>query len=117
MIKKISFGKFDGYNNGRKTCELVIEVGFREFTGQKPYFTVCASLWNNLHTDIITGGQCIDTMYDNFKSLHSNELYKKIMELWKNYHLKSIDDIPQNIVNEINDIINNDNIAGKTTKN
>lgn len=107
MIKKISFGKFDGYSIGRKNCELVLEVGFREFTGQKPYFSVCGSLWNCKHTDIITGGQCIDTLYNNFKSLHHNKLYIEIMDLWQKYHLKNIDIIPQNDIDKINQIINN----------
>lgn len=108
MIKKISFGKFDGYHNGKNNCLLVLEIGFREFTGQEAYFTVCGSLWNHLHTDIIRGGQCIDSLANEFPRLQKNPLYMEILDLWKKYHLKHISDIPADAVKRINDIIQED---------
>ncbi len=94
MTKKIKFGKVDGYNIGRRNCEVEIEFGFREFPNQEPYFTVCAGVWNNLHTDIIEGGQCIDRI-GNYKSVGRNYLYKIIKNLWEKYHLKKYSEIPE----------------------
>ena len=104
MIKKLSFGKVDGYGTGRNNCEVVLEVGFREFPGQEPYFTVCASLWNHIHTDIIQGGQCIDSLAKEYRKLSNNKKYTEIMDLWKEYHLRSLSQIPAEIVDKINDI-------------
>ena len=92
MVKKLFFGKVDGYNIGKRSCAVELEAGYREFLNQKPYFTVCGNLWNNLHTDIIQGGQCIDSLYKGYPELHNGK-YEVIMSLWKKNHLKSIDDI------------------------
>lgn len=105
MIKKLSFGKVDGYGTGRNNCEVVLEVGFREFPGQEPYFTVCASLWNHIHTDIIQGGQCIDSLAKEYSKLSNNKKYTEIMELWKKYHLRPLSQIPADIVEKVNNII------------
>ena len=106
MIKKISFGKVDGYHNRRKSCEVVLEFGFREFEGQEPYFTVVANLWNHLHTDIIRGGQCVDALAEEFPRLSHNRLYVEILDLWREYHLKNISSIPADKVNRINELLN-----------
>ena len=94
MIKTFNFGKVDGYDNGRKTCAVELEAGFREFQGQEDYFTVCADLWNNLHTDIIQGGQCVEELYNSFKSLRNNGKYTLLLSMWKKHHLKKISNIP-----------------------
>ena len=105
MIKKFSFGKVDGYGNGRKSCEVEVEFGFREFAGQEPYFSVCAGLWNNRHTDYITCGQCLDDLFNEYKSLRHNRLYNEIYSLWTQYHLKNKKDIPAEIIAEIENIL------------
>lgn len=106
MIKKMSFGKVDGYRNGRKSCEVELEFGYREFANQDPYFTVCASLWNNIHSDIIWGGQCVEELAKEFESLATDKLYNTIIDLWKKYHLKRISDIPAADKKIIDEIIN-----------
>lgn len=105
MKKDFSFGKVDGYHNGRRTCEVVLDFGFQEFSGQEPYFSVCGELWNNIHTDTIWGGQCVDSLAEEFKSLGRNKLYAEMLDLWKKYHLKKISDIPQSDVDRINEIL------------
>lgn len=105
MIKEVSFGKVDGYGTGRRNCEIVLEVGFREFPGQEPYFTVCANLWNHIHSDIIMGGQCIDTLREQYKGLAKNRTYTEISDFWKKYHLKKISTIPTADVDAINDML------------
>ena len=88
MQKKISFGKVDGYHNGKKQCEVVLELNLKEDREGRPVFTVCGNVYNARHTDIIQGGQCIDTVWDEYKTQLSNwKLYKEIKNLWEKYHL------------------------------
>ena len=115
MVRTISFGKVDGYHIGKRNCLLTLEIGFREFSGQEPYFTVCGSLWNNIHTDIIRGGQCMDSLLDEYKGLRNNKLYMDILNLWKEYHLKKISDIPADVIEHISYIINHND--GRLRKN
>lgn len=58
--KTINFGEVDGYNVGRKNCEVMLTMNLTEDN----CFSVSVELWNNLHTDIIRGGQCIDALYN-----------------------------------------------------
>lgn len=88
MKAKISFGKVDGYRNGRKSCELCLNMELRLNHADKIVLSVTADLWNTKHTDIIRGGQCVDDLW----RLHHSEmadrfLYKEIMQLWEKYHL------------------------------
>ena len=94
MVKKFQFGKVDGYNNGRKNCAVELEAGFREISGQEPYFTVCATLWNNLHTDAIWCGQCVEELANEYKTLKNNGTYNLLLHFWKKYHLKNYSEIP-----------------------
>lgn len=94
MTKTVNFGKVDGYDNGRRTCAVDVEFGFREFEGQEPYFTACASVWNNLHTDIIWGGQCVDEI-SKWLSVRNHPLYANIRKMWELYHLKKYSEIPE----------------------
>lgn len=88
MRKKFQFGKVDGYNNGKKQCLVELEVELKEREEGKPVFSVCGDVWNARHTDIIQGGQCIDTVWGQYsKQLTNRTLYKEIMELWQKYHL------------------------------
>ena len=91
MQKKISFGKVDGYNSGKKQCEVELEVRLNEKEEGKPVFTVSGTVWNIRHTDIIQGGQCIDTVWEEYgKQLKNKKLYKEIMTLWEKYHLNDM---------------------------
>ena len=105
MKNRISFGKVDGYKSGKNNCEVVLDFGFQEFHGQAPYFSVIGYLYNHLHTDCIMGGQCIDGLAELFPRLGNNAKYLEIMNLWKSYHLKPIDQIPENVVKRINEIV------------
>lgn len=92
MRKVFSFGKV-AYNGKRKINEVTLEIGLRDWNGY-PEFTACAKVWNNIHTDIIAGGQMIDKLYNEFAVLKLSLLYKTIMQLWKKYHLHDISNIP-----------------------
>ena len=78
MKKKFSFGKIDFYGK-RKINEVVLTVEYDEY-GR---FSVCGDVWNSRHTDIVCGGQCLDTLLPYFID---NELFMTIYRLWKDYH-------------------------------
>lgn len=87
-----SFGKI-AYYGKRKIHEVTLEITLYADRNGYPEFTACADVWNNLHTDIICGGQMIDDLYNNFARFHNNTIYKIIMELWKKYHGKDVSSI------------------------
>ena len=92
MRRTYSFGKI-AYNGKRKINEVTLEVELRDWNGYTE-FTAHAMVWNNIHTDIVTGGQMIDELYNEFETLRDSILYKTIMQLWKKYHLHDISNIP-----------------------
>ena len=91
MRRTYSFGKV-AYNGKRKINEVTLEIELRDWNGY-PEFTARAKVWNNIHTDIVAGGQMIDDLYNEF-AIHSI-LYKTIMQLWEKYHLHDISNIPE----------------------
>ena len=93
MRKVYSFGKV-AYNGKRKINEVTLEIELRGLNGY-PEFTARAMVWNNIHTDIVAGGQMIDDLYNEFAVLRLSVLYKTIMQLWEKYHLHNISNIPE----------------------
>ena len=98
--KTFSFGKI-AYAGKRKINEVTLEIELRDWNGY-PEFTASVDIWNNLHTDIVAGGQMIDDLYNQFTKFRLSTLYKTIMELWEKYHLKNISDIPEADKRKIN---------------
>lgn len=92
MRRAYSFGKV-AYYGKRKINEVTLEVELRDWNGY-PEFTTHAMVWNNIHTDIVEGGQMIGKLYNRFAALRDSLLYKTIMQLWEKYHLHDISDIP-----------------------
>ena len=93
MRKVFSFGKV-AYNGKRKINEVTLEIELRDWNGY-PEFTAHAMVWNNIHTDVVAGGQMIDDLYNRFGVLRLSVLYKTIMQLWEKYHLHNISNIPE----------------------
>ena len=85
--RKITFGKIDGYQNGRKNCEAGVEVCLRNQDG-KFTFSACAFVWNSRHTDWLFGGQCLDDDYFS-KCVDCSE-FRAIQEFWKRHHLNGM---------------------------
>ena len=92
MRREFSLGKV-AYYGKRKINEVTLEIGLRDWNGY-PEFTACACVWNNIHTDIVAGGQMIGELYNKFATLRYSVLYKTIMKLWEKYHLHNISNIP-----------------------
>lgn len=74
------------FNGTRKINTPEVEIAL-ECDNGKYEFTANGSIWNSKHTDIITGGQCLDTMY---KYLKHDKLFKEIYRLHKLYHLNGL---------------------------
>lgn len=90
MNKTYNFGKIDYYGNGRRSCPVELEIELKP-TDKGEEFTASGNIWNNLYTDIIMGGQCIDDIWDEYGTqLQNRKLYQEIMELWKKYHLNGM---------------------------
>lgn len=87
LSRRINFGKIDLNGRGRKINSVDLEIELRDVDTEKPEFSVCGSVWNSRHTDIETGGQCIDSIDKFFKH---DRLYKLIEDLWKKYHLNGM---------------------------
>ena len=90
--RKFSFGKFDYYKRGRRLNEVEIEVRLDEDEGRFR-FAVCGDLWNSKKTDCIYGGQCLDTLKNDFPILNENPLFNTIYVLWQKCHLNYLDKI------------------------
>ena len=80
----LSLGKVDGYGNGRKVCEATFEWEFKN--GR---FSASANVWNNLKTDIIMGGQCLEEVYKMARGWN-NPKAKQIIEVWREWHLNDL---------------------------
>lgn len=90
MKKTFEFGKVDATNSSNKLNLVTLEVELKDKDGL-PVFSVCGNVWNSKQSDIIIGGQCIDTIYREYKYQLSNlTLYKTIMGLWERNHLNDM---------------------------
>lgn len=89
--KTISFGEVDYNNNGKKTNEVTIEITLKYNTLGMPIFSASGNVWNSRKSDIYMGGQCIDSIYNKFKTqLNDRILYKNIMLVWERNHLNDM---------------------------
>ena len=87
-----SFGKI-AYNGKRKINEVTLEIELTDRNGY-PEFTACVSVWNNIHSDLVAGGQMIDDLYNEFARFRGSAIYETVMRLWEKYHCKDISNIP-----------------------
>ena len=86
MKKIISFGKRAVNNPRIKNNEITVELNLKE-TEKGLEFTASANVWNSKHTDIIMGGQCLDSLEQYLKY---NKKFKTILEMWRKYHLNGM---------------------------
>jgi len=81
---KISLGKIDYNGTGRKINECIVEFELKRDEDNRMIFTASGSVWNNLKTDIICGGQMLEELLEFFPN---NKTLKEIVEVWKVWHL------------------------------
>ena len=84
--RTFNFGKKDFYGCGRKINAMEVELEIRDHS-KGPELSICGSVWNNKHTDIVAGGQCLDEMN---KFLGHHKVFQELYHLWKNYHLNTM---------------------------
>lgn len=88
--KTISFGKI-AYNDKKRTNLVTVEITLKEDKNGRPVFSASANVWNNRKTDIYMGGQCLDTIYEDYKyQLSDLPLYEEILGLWERNHLNDL---------------------------
>ncbi len=110
MEKKriISFGKINYYKSkGRKINEVEIDVSIRDWNGYDEV-SICGSVWNHIHSDIICGGQCLD---DEELTCHfkNDPLYNGILDIWKNCHLHKLEKVNDEYRKDIDFIMDENN--------
>jgi len=84
--KTIEFGKIAYSNKNRKANMVDVEIRLSTEHGRKT-FSVVGNIWNTSHTDIVAGGQILDTMA---KYIKMNPVFREVHDLWKKYHLNDM---------------------------
>lgn len=83
MKRTFNFGKIAyGNRSGRRINAVDVTIELKDVNGHLE-FTASGDIWNMPHTDIVRGGQCLDTIKRHVKDDTFNEIYR----LWKKYHL------------------------------
>ena len=85
MKKIFDFGKIDYECKGEKTNLVTIEMEYSTH-GEKKRFSVSGNVWNARRSDIVCGGQCLDTIAKYVK----DPIFAEIYRLWKLYHLNDM---------------------------
>lgn len=94
ILKKcVDFGKRDFFGLGKKVNACDVEIELRQYgkdagDGCPDYveLSICGRVWNVRHSDIVSGGQNLDSMALVIK----DEKFKKIHEIWKRWHLNGL---------------------------
>lgn len=110
MKKTFNFGKIDFNGNGRRDNLVTVTVELRKRGGEDTFtidratgektivgktpayveLAICGDVWNRTRTDILCGGQCLDTIAKYRRQLTEVELFDTLLDLWKNYHLNGM---------------------------
>ncbi len=85
MKKVFEFGKIDFRGTGKKRNLVTIEMEYKE-CGDKKRFSVRGCVWNARRTDIICGGQILDTIAEYV----ADPVFLEIHRLWRLYHLNGM---------------------------
>lgn len=85
MKKTFNFGYIDFEGSGTPQNRVTVEMEYKQ-DGDKKRFSVSANVWNTRRTDIVCGGQCLDTI-----ALYINDpVFFEILRLWELYHLNDM---------------------------
>ena len=98
----VNFGKIAFNYSGRKRNAADVEIELRQCGGEPTYdrngtptgrmtpkyteLAIVGQVWNSTHTDIVMGGQCLDSM----KPYIHSDLFNEVYELWAKYHLNGM---------------------------
>lgn len=85
MKRKFNFGCIDFEGKGTPRNHVTVEVEYKQ-DGNKRRFSASANVWNTRHSDVVCGGQCLDTI-----ALYINDpVFSEIYRLWDLYHLNDM---------------------------
>lgn len=88
--KKFQFGKVAAYST-HKANLVEIKINLKIEDDKQIVFTATGNVWNASHTDVIQGGQCIDSVWNEYRNqLQDKALYYRIMDLWEKWHLNDL---------------------------
>jgi hypothetical protein len=82
MEKTIKLGKVDGYGRGSANCDAEVDVKLADGN-----LSICGSVWKPNRSDIIMGGQCLDTLGE---LLPNDAKLQRIVEIWRRWHLNDM---------------------------
>lgn len=85
MNKIIHCGKVDFNGTGRKVNAVELELRLED-AAEGPRFAASGAIWNSRHTDCLTAGQCLDTIF-KFPEMKP---YAEIYDLWLRHHLNDM---------------------------
>lgn len=85
MKRIFDFGCIDFENRGEARNRVTVEMEYEQ-DGDKKRFSVYANVWNTRHSDIVRGGQCLDTIAPYMES----PVFSEIFRLWEAYHLNDM---------------------------
>lgn len=86
MKRNFDFGCIDFEGKGTARNRVTVEMEYKQ-DGDKKCFSVSANVWNTRHSDIICGGQCLDTIAPY---MNNNPVFSEILRLWELYHLNDM---------------------------
>ena len=87
MERTIKIGKINFYDSEKSKIHDV-EVELR--LSDDNCFSAVADVWDFHHSDILMGGQCFDTILNDFPEMKKNPIFMEVYDLWKNYHLNDL---------------------------
>lgn len=111
MKKVFNFGKIDYTGTGRKAYPVSVSVELRKRGGDKTFtvnsktkereytgnttpeyveLSICGTIWNTKKTDIVYGGQCLDTINEYRNQLADKDVFDELYKFWKLYHLNGM---------------------------
>ena len=78
-------GKCALYGNGKRNA-VEVSIFLRTKNDGRLAFTASGAVWNQTHTDICRGGQCLDDPIFTERA-KTNKLLAEILRFWNLYHL------------------------------
>lgn len=86
MLKKtINFGYIDYDENNRNDNLVTVEIVLKNT--EKPCLSICGNIWNSSRSNILSGGQNLDTIKPY---LEGNKLFEIVHDMWEKYHLNEM---------------------------
>lgn len=86
MKRTFDFGCIDFEKRGKAKNRITVEMEYKQ-NKDKKVFSVSANVWNTRHSDIVCGGQCLDTIAPY---MNNNPVFSEILRLWELYHLNDM---------------------------